>query len=324
MTVIPSNLPTVSVLVPTYQEAEAIDGCLASVSRQTYPAVVETLVIDGGSDDGTQARAASHPGVTVLDNPDRIQAVALNIGIEAAIGEILVRVDGHCVIADDYVERCVAALEKTGAAMVGGGMNPLAEGVLQEGIAAAMASRFGAGPARFHAGGAAGWVDTVYLGAYRRDVVRSVGGYAEVAFNEDAELAHRMSDKGGVWLDPSIRSTYVPRSSLGALARQFFRYGWGRAGTAKRHPASVKPRQLAAPALLASVVVLPRRRWVLSAYVAGVIAATTIDGGKGFVRKGVFCLALPIMHGAWGVGFLVGLLLAPKTPAPALPNGDDG
>lgn len=300
--------PSVTVLIPTYQEAAAIDACLEAVARQTYPAIVETLVVDGGSDDGTQAMASAHAGVTVLHNPDRIQAAALNIGIEAAAGEVLVRVDGHCVIADDYVEQCVAALAASGAAMVGGGMTPVARGAVQEGIADAMASRFGAGPARFHTGGTAGWVDTVYLGAYRRDVVRAVGGYAaDVGVNEDAELAHRMSAHGGIWFDPAIRSVYEPRSSLRALAKQFYRYGRGRASTAKRHPASVKPRQLVAPALLVAIVLLPKRRWTLGAYAAGVVAATAIDGGPGPIRKAVYLVALPTMHLCWGAGFLVGL-----------------
>lgn len=300
--------PTVSVLVPTYQEAATINACLDAIAHQTYPAIIETLVIDGGSDDGTQVRATAYPGVSVLHNPARIQATALNIGIETAAGEILVRVDAHCAIADDYVEHCVAALQKTGAAIVGGGMTPVATGIVRQGIAAAMASRFGAGPARFHTGGSAGWVDTVYLGAYRRDAVRSLGGYAEVAINEDAELAHRMSEHGGIWFDPLIRSTYEPRSSLMAVARQFFRYGRGRAGTVKRHPDSLKPRQLAAPALLIALIVMPKRRWTLSAYAAGIAAAAAVDGGPGLARKGVFSLALPIMHGAWGLGFLSGLV----------------
>lgn len=300
---------SVTVLIPTFQEASAIDTCLEAIARQTHPGILETLVIDGGSDDGTQALAAAHPGVRVLDNPQRIQAAALNIGIAAAQGDVIVRVDGHCIIADDYVERCVAALEESGAAMVGGGMTPVAHGPVQQGIADAMASRFGAGPARFHTGGEAGWVDTVYLGAYRRDVVRAAGGYAaDMEINEDAELAHRLQDHGGIWFDPSIRSVYEPRSSLGALAKQFFRYGRGRAATATRHPGSVKPRQLVAPGLLLAIALLPRRRWTLSAYLGGVAVATTVDGNGGLVRRATYALALPTMHACWGAGFLVGLV----------------
>src|SRR5262245_57975890 len=102
--------PTVTVLIPTYQEAAAIDRCLDAVAAQTYQRVVEVLVVDGRSTDDTRERAAAHPGVTVLDNPRRIQAAALNTGIEAATGDVIVRVDGHCTIAPDYVEAAVTAL----------------------------------------------------------------------------------------------------------------------------------------------------------------------------------------------------------------------
>ncbi|QYG93308.1 glycosyltransferase family 2 protein [Iamia sp. SCSIO 61187] len=298
--------PTVSVVIPTYREAEAIQDCLAAVAAQTYPEVIEVLVVDGGSDDGTPALAAD-AGATVLENPRRIQSAALNIAIEAAKGDVIVRVDGHCLIAHDYVERCVAVLEETGAAMVGGAMTPVATGAVQEGIAAAMASPFGAGPARFHTGGEAAWVDTVYLGAYRTEMVRSVGGYADgIVINEDAELAHRMQAHGGVRFDPTIRSTYTPRSSLAAVGRQFLRYGWGRSLTAVRHPASVQPRQLAAPALVIGLA-SPARRWVAGAYTLAVGAAVLRDGRQLGRSAPAFIAALPIMHLTWGTGFLVGL-----------------
>ena len=145
-------------------------------------------MVDGRSTDDTRARATGYPRVRVLDNPARMQSAALNIGLHNAVGDIIVRVDGHCVIEPDYVARCVEALEQTGAAMVGGAMAPDASTPVQEGIAAAMASRFGAGPARFHVGGDPGWVDTVYLGAYRRAAALAIGGYAtDVGVNEDAE-----------------------------------------------------------------------------------------------------------------------------------------
>ena len=159
---------------------------------QTYAKIVEVLVVDGGSDDGTQALAAA-AGATVLDNPHRVQAAGLNVGIAAAAGEVIVRVDGHCTIEPDYVERCVDALARTGAAMVGGAMSPVAERGMPAAIALAMASPLGAGPARFHSGGAPGWVDTVYLGAYRTADAVAVGGYAtDVGVNEDAEFAVRI------------------------------------------------------------------------------------------------------------------------------------
>ena len=301
-------------IIPTYQEAAAIDACLEAVARQTLP-VHEIFVVDGGSSDGTRALAAGHRGVTVLENPRRMQSAALNLGLGAASADVIVRVDGHCVIADDYVERCVAALEDTGATVVGGAMTPVVTGQVQEGIAAAMASRFGAGPARFHVGGEPGWVDTVYLGAYRREDALTVGGYAEdVGVNEDAEFAHRMGQLGGVWFDPSIRSEYTPRDSLRAVGRQFYRYGRSRARTALRHPGSVKPRQLVAPAVVLGLL-SPWRRPVAGVYAASLLGAAAVETRQlGAVSAGVFAATLPIMHLTWGVGFLVGLMRAFPDP----------
>ncbi len=303
-------------IIPTYQEADAIDACLEAVERQTF-AVDQVFVVDGGSTDGTRALAAGHRGVTVIENPRRMQSAALNLGLNAAAADVIVRVDGHCTIADDYVERCVAALDETGAAVVGGAMTPVVAGQVQEGIAAAMASRFGAGPARFHVGGRAGWVDTVYLGAYRREDALAVGGYAEdVGVNEDAEFAHRMGRLGGVWFDPSIRSEYTPRDSLRAVGRQFYRYGRSRARTALRHPGSVKPRQLVAPAVVVGLM-SPWRRSVAGVYAASLLGAAAVDGRQlGPLGAGVYAATLPVMHLTWGAGFLIGLLR--PFPAPVI------
>ena len=305
--------PTVTVVVPVLNEAQHLDRCLDAVAEQTYPEIVEVLVVDGGSTDDTRARANRRDGlVRLLANPRRIQAAALNIALAEAKGEVTVRVDGHCVIAPDYVERCVEALGKTGAAMVGGAMRPAAEGWLPRGIGAAMTSPLGAGPARFHVGGPSGWVDTVYLGAYETEVAREAGGYREdVGVNEDAEFAIRMSRQGGVWFDDSIRSTYTPRSSLPGVARQFYRYGRSRAATVWRHPETIAPRQLVAPLLLLALA-SPWRRKAAVAYAGVVLVAAAREVRSDPKASPVLLLALPAMHLPWGAGFLRGLLARHK------------
>lgn len=305
---------SVTVAVPTFQEEDSIVECLDAVMAQTYAGVTEILVVDGGSTDRTRALAAGRAGVRVLDNPRRIQAAALNLALAEARGDVLVRVDGHSRIAPDYVERCVAALERTGAAIVGGAMHPVGEGWLGRGIAAAMRSPLGAGPARFHTGGPEGWVDTVYLGAFRVAAAREVGGYSEdLAVNEDAEFAFRLRERGGVYFDPSIRSVYTPRATLPALARQFYRYGQGRAATVRRHPRSLAPRQLAPPLLVLGLL-SPARRPVATAYGAGALAAGAWRCAHDPGSAAGFTLALPAMHVSWGLGFLRGLL-SPQHPA---------
>jgi hypothetical protein len=187
-------------------------------------------------------------------------------------------------------------------------MTPAAHGRVQEAIAAAMGSPIGAGPARFHASTEPGWVDTVYLGAFWAADARAVGGYAEdVGVNEDAEFAIRLAPLGGVWFDPDIRSIYAPRADLAAVARQFYRYGRSRAATVRRHPRSLSPRQLAAPALVLGLASRWRRP-VLGAYTA-VVVGWGVAGRSS--RSPLAGLVLPLMHLPWGAGFLVGLVCGP-------------
>jgi glycosyltransferase involved in cell wall biosynthesis len=310
----------VTVVIPTFNEQQHLGATLASVRDQTYDGIVEVIIADGRSTDRTRELAREFAGVRIVDNPARAQSAGLNRALEAARGEIVVRVDGHCVIAADYVERCVDALASSGAAMVGGGMTPACDGpsssAMQRGIAAAMASRLGAGPARFHVGGEAGWVDTVYLGAFHTEDARAVGGYAEdVGVNEDAEFAIRMGARGGIWFDPSIRSVYVPRSTVATLGRQFYRYGCSRALTSRRHPSQVRLRQLVAPALVLGMV-SPRRRQIATAYAAVVLVRAARELGKDRGAAASFAAALPVMHFCWGIGFIRGVLV-PQSVGPA-------
>jgi GT2 family glycosyltransferase len=308
--------PTVTVAVPVFNEERHLRATLASIAAQTYPFIIDVFVVDGGSHDRTREIARSYAGlsVRVLDNPRRIQAAALNLALHEARGEIFVRVDGHCVLEPDYVERCVDALATSGAALVGGGMTPEGDGRVQRGIAAAMASRFGAGPARFRTGGAAGWVDTAYLGAFPVHLARVVGGYAEdVGVNEDAELAIRLGRVGGVFYDPAIRSRYSPRGDLRSLARQFFWYGHSRALTVRRHPTTLRPRQLAAPALVLALAT-PWRLRVAAGYLAGVAACTVVDTARDRQDGPAFAVSLPTMHLSWAAGFVAGLLYQRTRP----------
>ncbi|MGH9296048.1 MAG: glycosyltransferase, partial [Acidimicrobiales bacterium] len=170
--------PRVTIGIPVLDEEGHLGRCLRAVEAQSYPEILQVLVVDGGSVDGTVEVAGGFRGVEVLANPRRTRPAGLNVAIASAKGDVFVRVDARSVIAPDYVEACVAALERSGAAMVGGPMRLSAASPGQRAIKAAMTSRLGSGPAAFRReAGEARFVDTVYLGAYRLEMVRGLGGY---------------------------------------------------------------------------------------------------------------------------------------------------
>jgi len=329
------QLPFVSVILPVRDEARTIGGALGPLLGGDYPAErLEVLVVDGGSTDGTrevvQALAARDARVRLVDNPRGSTPAGLNAGLAAARGEVVVRMDAHAQPAPDYLRACVAALARTGADAVGGPLVGLGETEFGEAVALAWATPFGAGDARFRRGGE-GPVDTVYLGAWRREVFDRVGVFDEaLARNQDYELALRIREAGGtVWLDPAIRSTTLTRSTPADLARQYFGYGLGRAATAVRHPGSLRGRQLVPAAFAAvlgvlgpaAVVSRPARR--LLAFVAGAYAAAgALETAAAARRAGPryarhLPVVFPTMHLAWGAGFWVGLwrALARRRPA---------
>ena len=300
-----SARPSVTVGLPVLDEERHVGACLEAIAAQDYEGEIEVVVADGGSQDRTKAIAGAFPQVRVVDNPRRIRPAGLNVALEEAEGEVFVRVDARTTIEPDYVRRCVEALERSGAAMVGGPMRFAADGPAERGIKAAMTSRLGAGPAAFRReGGTPRFVDTVYLGAFRVEVVRALGGYDEHSGgNEDAELAWRAQEVGGVYLDPAICSSYAVREGLGPLARQFYRYGRNRGRTMRKHPRSISPRQLAVPALGIGLL-SPWRRAVLLTYAALIGGRSALEAVRDPMAAPTFAAALPVMHASWGAGFV--------------------
>ena len=246
----------VTIIVPVYNEAAHLADCLASLLAQDYPsACMEILVADGGSTDGSQAIvqefARRDARVRLLMNPRRIAAAGLNLGLGAARGDIIVRADGHTILAPNYLRRCVERLQPADVAGVGGPLRGVGQGAIGRAVALAFASLFGAGDSAYHLAhsGEPRATDTVYLGAYSRAWLEKVGGYnEELAANEDYELNYRLRRAGGrILLVPDIRSQTYMRETLGALARQYAGYGFWKAQMLRRHPASLRIRQIIPP-----------------------------------------------------------------------------
>ncbi|HLV99356.1 MAG TPA: glycosyltransferase family 2 protein [Ktedonobacterales bacterium] len=331
--------PFVSVIMPVRNEQAFIARSLGAVLAQDYPLErLEILIADGASEDHTIEIIQALPGaerVRVLLNLQRTQAAGLNLALRQAKGDIIVRVDGHAVIAPDYVRQCIVALRATGACNVGGHINPIGITHMGQAIASAARQPF-AVPGAFHTCHAAAYTDTVYLGAWPRWVLQQLGGFDErLAPNEDYELNYRLRQAGGkIYLSPAIRSAYFGRQTLGALARQYFSYGRAKTRTLKKHPASLRLRQLAAPGFLgallggllcALIAPLALDCWLflLIAYMVA-LCAYSIAAAKEADHHLFWRLPLVFMtiHVAWGVGFWAGLLQGnmrlPSRKSPAL------
>lgn len=318
-------LPFVSVIVPVRNEERYIERCLYSLAAQDYPRDrYEVLVVDGQSTDTTKQvvsrfAAESTLDLRLLQNPRMLPAAAMNIGLEQARGEIIVRLDGHASAAADFVRESVRALERTGADCVGGVIESEGETDAGRAIAAAMSSRFGVGGAAFRIGGE-GDVDTVAFGAYRRDVFDAIGGFAEdIDKGEDDEFNYRLLDHGGrIVLVPSIRTRYVVRGDLRGLWRQYFGYGLAKPEVLRRHPMQARLRQFV-PALFVGALALSlplalageRRplRAILRAYGAANASATlAVAQERGWEHLPWLPPAFACLHLAYGTGFLAGLL----------------
>jgi len=315
--------PYVSVLVPIRNEEHYIARCLDSILSNDYPRDrLEILVIDGMSTDRSreiiQHYIKQYPFIRLLENPKRIQAAALNIGLQEAKGEIIIRMDAHTIYAPDYIRWCVELLETTEAANVGGLQRAVGTNYVSNAIAIATTTPFGVGNAYFRYAEKEMWVDTVYLGAWRKSTLEALGGFNEEwVVNEDYELNYRLRKAGGkILLSPKIKCWYYVRPSLKALARQYFRYGFWRVKTFVTYPDSLRWRQLAPPALvvalLLSLGVLPVN-WILGIttptlyLAANLLTSTWIASRRGWKYLPLLPLVFATIHLSWGIGFLSGL-----------------
>jgi glycosyltransferase involved in cell wall biosynthesis len=319
--------PTVSIVIPCLDEEPYIEAVVRAAMTQRYPkGLLEILVCDGGSRDRTRAivlgLARQDPRVVLVDNPGRFPSAGMNEGIRRAHGAVIVRMDAHAEYAPDYVAAAVDALRRTGATTAGGAARARAKAPFQRALCAALGSPLGVGGSAYRDANREGFVESVWSGAFRREAFERVGLFdAEARANEDAELNQRIIEAGGtVYLSRDIVSFYYPRSSLGALARQYFAYGKGRARTLLRRRRLLSPRPLvpfAAVTMFAVLILLalalPQARPVLAAAALVYAGAVAFEAVRVARRTAIahlpwLLVIFPVMHGAHGAGVWAGLV----------------
>jgi glycosyltransferase involved in cell wall biosynthesis len=314
------------VILPCLNEVEYIDECLDSILAMDFPTGrFEVLVIDGMSDDGTRdilrQRASVDERVRMLDNPRRITPTALNIGVRAARGAVIVRMDAHVRYPPEYLAELVEALQSSGADNVGTVIRtlPANDTATARAIAIALSHPFGVGNSHFRIGSdRARWVDTVPFGCWRRDVFERIGMFdEELQRNQDDEFNHRLLRNGGrILMLSHIAPEYYARSSLSAMARMYYQYGLFKPLVRKKVGRLVTLRQLAPPGLVLAVIALA----ILAAiWVPAAVALVILLSVYGVWCTASLLVALVVLHFSYGVGFLEGVirLLIRRSPGRA-------
>ncbi|MGZ3996821.1 MAG: glycosyltransferase [Flavisolibacter sp.] len=326
-----SQTPQVSVLIPCRNEAKHIEHCLTNIYGFTPPpGGFEVILIDGMSNDGTREILSKlksrFPDFILIDNPDKIVPSAMNLGIECAKGEYIVRADARCIHPKSYLRDLIELSERTGADNVGGVLVPeFGNSYTQNAIALAYKSRIAMGGALRDRGDFIGETDTVYGGCFKRKRLLEVGMYDEsMVRNQDDELSFRLRESGGkIIQDGRIKIQYFPRSSFWHLFKQFMQYGYWKVSVIKKHPQQASLRHFLPAVLVLSVVALI------------MLAPLTAYGFLGFgIYTGMYFLAigsvsfksacklnlklLPgvvfaifLIHISFGIGFIIGSICGP-------------
>jgi len=287
---------------------------------------MEILIADGMSTDNTRDIISQyqrkHANIILLDNPGRIVPTGMNIALKQAQGDIVIRVDGHCIIAPDYVRKCVEHLENERVDGVGGPMETIGEDKLSETIAIAMSSPFGVGNSAFRTvTGKTMLADTVPFPAYKKEIIQKAGLYdEELVRNQDDEYNYRIRELGGkLLLAEDVHSKYYSRGSFRKLWKQYFQYGFYKVRVLQKHPLQMSIRQfvplLFVLSLLASIIITLVTTWgwiallsITWAYiVANLIASAITASKKGWDHILRLPVAYAIIHLGYGCGFLAGL-----------------
>ncbi len=319
----------VTTLTPVLDEELHIRDLVAGLQAQDVAEEAEFIFIDGRSTDRTRAvleeLAAQDPRIRVFDNPARHTASALNIGLRAASGTYVARVDAHTGYPPHYLSRGIERLRRGDVAWVSGPQLPVGRDTWSRRVTLALGSPLATGGSNRwdsdvaqHGGAEVELATGVFTGLWRRETLDRLGGW-DVGWpiNQDSELAARVLHEGGrIVCLPELAAEYAPRNSLRKLARQYWRYGMYRAKTSLRHPETFRPVLLAMPGLASAVlcsVIAPRplrrlARGGVAVYALAVVAGSARAPDAAPRDAAALPLVFATMHLTWGAGFLVGLV----------------
>jgi len=322
------TMPTISVICPIRNEEKYIQECLEALIDQTYPSRdIEILVVDGMSDDKTREivndLSKKDPRIRLIDNPERLVPFALNYGIENAKGKYILRMDGHAKAQKDYIEQCVAALDRNVAECVGGPIITIDVTDTGKAISAAMSSVFGVGNSRFRTSiDEELFVDTLAFPAYKKEAFQKYGRFdVNLKRCQDDEFNFRLRKLGGkILLTPAIRSWYYARSGFGKLWKQYFGYGLYKVRVLQKHFWMMQARHFIPAGFVGTLFALMTLSFIASPFLwlfaclfscygmASVWAASKAVKVEKKLTFWKVLLSFYILHFSYGSGFIFGLI----------------
>ena len=311
----------VSIIIPVYNEEKYIEQCLDSVVAQTYPKEkTEVIIADGMSTDKTREKIEAYRekiNIKLLDNEKRIVTYALNLAIENAIGDYIIRLDAHAKFEKDYIEKCVYYLDTTDADNVGGVAETVGLGKFGKINSEILSSKFGVGNSQFRTDGESGYVDTVPFGAFRKEVFQKIGLFnSELPRSEDNDINSRIREAGGkIFMAADIRFTYFCRDTVRGLLSQGVKNGNALFLTLRKNPKAMSLRHFIPFLFVLSLIVMPIlsvvSKWLALLFLAEISLYTLLNvyfslfhgEKKNFIYKIVL---YPLFHIVYGIGSLLG------------------
>ena len=309
-----SQFPDISILIAVRNEATHLDDCLKALANLDYPSEnIEILLIDGMSDDGTPeiiARWANRDRrIKILQNPKRSVSCGMNLGIAATKSDYILWISGHAIVKPGHIKQCLATMEQTGAAAVGGVLTTRGTTAIGKINAAVLSHPFGVGGGEHRVGGRSGWVQVVTMALYRKDAILAAGGFDEtLPRSQDNDLHHRMNNIGHrSYLDVAINPEYLCRNTLRGLLRQAWSNGFwnivltrrGHGGFSLRHyvPIAFVGGQVL---LLVAAMFFKEALWILAGALGFYLACAVVASIHAAIKNRLWwqVLLLPLWFGA--------------------------
>ncbi len=314
-----------SLIIPFRNEALYIERCLDSLLENDFPrGLYEIILVDGMSDDDTPALLRRYmeinENIRLFSNPKRFTSAGLNIGIEHARGVYVFFLLAHVVYAPDYIGTAVKLMKKGIADGVGAPVRTSTEGLFMQAVYTATDCLLGNGGSKHYRLNYEGYASTISLGVYKRDFIRSIGGYDEEFIRvQDMELNYRIVEGGGrLYISPDLKWRYYPRTTFRTLWRRYFANGYWKYKVYKKHVKTAYWIHAVPVIFIVFLLLLSALSWVNPYYLMWLIGFAAVYGffDLYFSLLGAFksrfssffiLIALfPIVHLSFGMGLFAG------------------